>query len=353
MDWAPVEDVRFRASFQRAVRAPNIIELFTAQGFNLFDLPGDPCGSTIQNGDDPPTASREECLASGVPANQFGSENLDSPAGQYQFNQGGNTALEPETSDTYSYGIVFTPRFAPGLSVSLDYFDIKVDDLISAFGSANTLDACYEFNDAAACSRIHRNSNGQLWLGDGNVEDLNINIGGLETAGVDLNLNYTGLDIGSWGSLNFNLTGTYLDKIITDPGAEGFPKFDCKGLFAGNCVSSLTTAVNPELRSRFRIGWETPWNVDLALTHRYISGVSQDDAQPNQIDRHFPHENYFDLFGSWNMTDNANVRLGINNITDNDPSINANVGTTGNGNTFPQVYDALGRYLFAGVTVKL
>jgi iron complex outermembrane recepter protein len=353
MDWAPVEDVRFRASFQRAVRAPNIIELFTAQGFNLFDLPGDPCGSTVQNGDDPPTASREECLASGVPANQFGSENLDSPAGQYQFNQGGNTALEPETSDTYSYGIVFTPRFAPGLSVSLDYFDIKVDDLISAFGSANTLDACYEFNDAAACSRIHRNSNGQLWLGDGNVEDLNINIGGLETAGVDLNLNYTGLDIGSWGSLNFNLTGTYLDKIITDPGAEGFPKFDCKGLFAGNCVSSLTTAVNPELRSRFRIGWETPWNVDLALTHRYISGVSQDDAQPNQIDRHFPHENYFDLFGSWNMTDNANVRLGINNITDNDPSINANVGTTGNGNTFPQVYDALGRYLFAGVTVKL
>ncbi len=354
-EWAPVEDVRFRASFQRAVRAPNVVELFTAQGFNLFDMDGDPCGNNVQFPEDPgpaPLASLAECLASGVPSSQFGSENLDSPAGQYQFNQGGEPALEQETSDTFSYGIVFTPRFAPGLSVSVDYFDIEVEDLISTFGSANTLDACYGFNDAAACSRIHRNSNGQLWLGDGNVDDLNTNIGGLETSGVDLNLNYTGLDIGSWGSLSFNLTGTYLIEIITDPGAEGFPPFDCAGLFAGNCVSSLTTAVNPELRTRFRIGWETPWNVDLALTHRYISSVDQEDAAANRIDRHLGAESYFDLFGSWNATDMAQLRLGINNVLDNDPSINASVGTTGNGNTYPQVYDALGRYIFGGVTVK-
>jgi iron complex outermembrane receptor protein len=161
------------------------------------------------------------------------------------------------------------------------------------------------------------------------------------------------LDIGSMGSLSFNLTGTFLNELITDPGSAGFPAFDCVGLHAGNCVSSLTTAANPELRSRFRIGWETPWNVDLALTHRYISGVSQEGAAANRIDRTFSHESYFDLFGSWNITDQANVRLGINNVLDNDPQINASVGTTGNGNTYPQVYEALGRYIFAGVTVKL
>ena len=89
---------------------------------------------------------------------------------------------------------MFTPRFAPGLSVSVDYFDIEVEDLISTFGAANTLDACYKFNDADACSRINRNpANGTLWVGDGNVEDLNTNIGGLQTSGVDLNLNYTGV----------------------------------------------------------------------------------------------------------------------------------------------------------------
>jgi iron complex outermembrane receptor protein len=353
MEWAPVEDVRFRASFQRAVRAPNIVELFTAQGFNLFDMPGDPCGATVQNGTGVKNASRDECLATGVPDRQFASDNLDSPAGQYQRRQGGSTTLKPESSDTYSYGIVFTPRFAPGLAVSLDYFDIKVDDLISTFGATNTLDACYQFNDAPACARIHRNANGQLWLGDGNVDNLNTNIGGLETAGVDLNLNYTGFDIGNWGTLNFNLTGTFLDKIITDPGAEGFPAFDCTGEFSGHCTSSLTTAINPQVRTRFRMGWETPWNVDLALTHRYISGVSQDGAVPGQIDAHLPHESYFDLFGSWNLTDKANVRLGINNVLDNDPSLNFTSGNNGNGNTFPQVYDALGRFVFMGLSVKM
>src|SRR6185503_16787416 len=168
-------------SFQRAVRAPNIVELFTAQAFSLFDMDGDPCGSNIQFPEDPSEAppilaSLQECVDSGVPLSQFGSENLDSPAGQYQVNQGGEPALQPETSDTISYGIVFTPRFAPGLSMSIDYFDIDVEDLISVFGAANSLDACYGFNDAAACSRIHRNSNGQLWLGNGNVDDLNRNI---------------------------------------------------------------------------------------------------------------------------------------------------------------------------------
>jgi iron complex outermembrane recepter protein len=361
MDWAPVEDIRLRASYQRAVRAPNIVELFTAQGFVLFDMDGDPCGRNIQFPEAQPgqpapprpAASLAECIATGVPDAQFGSENLDNPAGQYQSNFGGNTALQPETSDTVSYGIVFTPRFAPGLSVSIDYFDIEVADLISTFGASNTLDACYQFNDPAACSRIRRDASGSLWVGDGNVDNLNINIGGLQTSGIDLNLTYADLDIGRWGSLSFSLTGTYLDEIVTDPGSEGFAPFDCKGKFAGSCISSLTTAVNPELRTRLRIGWETPWNVDLALTHRYISSVTQEGAALNRIDRHLPHESYFDLFGGWAVTDKAQVRLGINNVLDNDPSINASVGTTGNGNTYPQVYDALGRYIFAGVTVKL
>ncbi len=349
LDWAPVEDIRFRGSFQRAVRAPNIVELFTAQGFNLFDLDGDPCGLDDPNAN----ATLAKCVATGMPAAFYGTETLDSPAGQYQFNQGGDTTLQPETSDTFSYGFVFTPRFAPGLSVSVDYFDIDIEDLISTVGAENTLTACYDFDDQLACSRINRNpANGALWIGSGNVDDLNTNIGGLSTKGVDLNLNYTGFDMGSWGSLSLNMTATYLDEIITDPGIEGFAPFDCKGQFAGACVSSLTTAVNPETRTRTRIGWETPWNVDLALTHRYISSVTQNGAAANRIDRKLPHESYFDLFGSWTVTDMAQVRLGINNVLDNDPTLNASVGTTGNGNTYPQVYDALGRYIFGGVTVK-
>ncbi len=349
-DWAPVEDIRFRASFQRAVRAPNIVELFTAQGFGLFDMDGDPCGFALRNAAGAP--SQAECVATGVPAANFQSQALDSPASQYNLTGGGNPDLQPEESDTYSYGIVFTPRFAPGLSLSIDYFDIKIEELISTFGAENTLTACYQEGDQDACSRIDRNALGQLWIGDGNVEDLNINVGGLSTSGVDLNLNYSGLDMGSWGSLSVNLTATYLMEIITDLGTPGAVPFDCAGEFAGRCTSSLTTAVNPEFRSRLRFGWETPWNVDIALTHRYIGAVDQQGAAANRIDRHLGAESYFDLFGSWNATDMAQVRLGLNNVLDNDPSINASVGNTGNGNTYPQVYDALGRFIFGGVTVK-
>ena len=83
------------------------------------------------------------------------------------------------------------------------------------------MNACYSSNDQAACARIHRNANGSLWVGDGNVDDLNINVGGLQTSGVDLNLNYTGWEMGSWGSLSLNLTGTYLIEIVTDLGTPG------------------------------------------------------------------------------------------------------------------------------------
>ena len=149
LEWAPVADVRLRGSYQRAVRAANIVELFTAQGFNLFDATAIPAVRR------PAIRKRasQECVRPGVPACRQRRilSALDSPAGQYQFLQGGNTNLAPETSDTYSYGIVFQPRFAPGLAITVDYFDIKIEDTISTFGAPNTWTACYSNNDAAAC----------------------------------------------------------------------------------------------------------------------------------------------------------------------------------------------------------
>ena len=357
-DWAPTADFRFRASYQRAVRAANIIELFTAQGFNLFDLDGDPCGWNLNTpdpeNDNPlvnavlPTALAQACQATGVPTANLGSSALDSPAGQYNFLQGGNPALSPETSDTVSFGFVFTPTFFEGFTASIDWFNIRIEDTISTFGAENTLNACYGQGDAAACGRIERNAaNGTLWVGDGNVIDLNINIGALETTGIDVNLNYSGLEIGKAGSLAFNLTGTYLDELITEPG-PGIDPYDCVGYFASVCGTP-----NPEWRHQARMDWQTPWDINVSLAWRYygsVSGYGQkynaDGTLTNRIDQNFAAESYFDLSGTWNVTEKSSIVLGINNILDNDPSINASVGTTGNGNTYPQVYDALGRYIF-------
>jgi iron complex outermembrane recepter protein len=354
LDWAPVQDIRFRGSFQRAVRAPNVVELFTAEGFNLFDLGGDPCGGNLVG--TAGEASRDACLASGVPADLFdapdgpdtdlepdGRETLDSPAGQYNFLQGGVPTLVPEESDTYTYGIILQPRFLPKFAMSIDYFDIEITDTISTYGSENTLSACYFEGDPASCARIQRNENGSLWRGNGHVIDLNVNIGSLSTKGYDLSASYAGVEIGRFGELNFNLTGTLLDELVTDPGLVGLAPIDCAGKYSGSTCGTPS----PEWRHHFRAGWESPWNVDFSLTWRYFDSVENfSPAAAADLDFELEDEHYFDLAANWNVTEKASILLGINNVLDNDPPITSAVGTTGNGNTFPQTYDALGRWIF-------
>jgi iron complex outermembrane recepter protein len=345
-DWAPVEDVRLRASFQKAVRAANVIELFTGQGFNLFDMAADPCGPAR-------TATLAQCVATGVPASAYGSVGLDSPAGQYNFLQGGNPNLAPEEGETTTFGVVFTPTFLPGLNFSVDYFKITVDGLVATFGALNVINACYQQNIQAQCARIHRNPQGQLWVGTGHVENLNTNIGGLETSGIDVVANY-GLDLerfgmSDMGRLTFNFVGTWLDKLITDPGPL-VDAYDCAGFYGNQCGIP-----NPEWRHRFRVSWQSPWNLELSGTWRHYSEVTIFQRPPTtnvRPDRTLEAQNYFDLAGTWQVRDNARLRFGMNNIFDRDPPLSTIVGTTGNGNTYPQTYDALGRYVFIGLTAN-
>jgi outer membrane receptor protein involved in Fe transport len=346
MDWAPLQDVRFRGSYQRAVRAPNVVELFTAQGFNLFDLPGDPCGVDLVGSAG--EASRDACLASGVPAAVFDDParraRLDSPAAQYNFLQGGDINLRPEESDTYTYGVVLQPRFLPNLAMSIDYFDISIDDTISIVGADTTLNGCYFLQDAGSCALIQRDpDNGSLWQGSGHVIDLNTNIGSLSTKGFDFSVSYAGVELGSMGELSFNLVATLLDELAYVSGITGQAPTECKGKFSG----ALCGIPNPDWRHHFRIGWESPWNVDLALTWRYYDAVTNiSDATKPNIDYELGSRSYFDLAANWAVTEKASILLGINNLLDKDPPLSSAVGTTGNGNTYPQTYDALGRWLF-------
>lgn len=360
-DWAPVPSVRFRASAQRAVRAPNVIELFTAQGFNLFDMDADPCDKNSAEtylGDG-------ACIGSNpwqVSPDQSVSAGLSSPSGQYNFLQGGNTALTPEESDTLTFGVVFTPEFIPGFNLTVDYFDIKIDNLISSVGAQNSLDACYTAGLAAACANIQRNANGQLWVGTGNVIDLNTNIGGLSTSGVDVAANYS-LDLADlgWegaGRLGFAMVGTWLSELKTDTGL-GFAnsEYDCAGFYANQCG-----VPNPEWRHRLRVDWGTPIDgLNINGTWRYYGSTelavlgadgSLSNAPDTRLDRSLDAMNYFDLAGTWQMRDNISVRAGVNNVFDTDPPLSYSVGTTGNNNTYPQLYNAMGRYFFFGVTAN-
>ncbi|SFS82007.1 TonB-dependent receptor plug domain-containing protein [Brevundimonas viscosa] len=362
-DYAPVEDIRFRASYSRAVRAPNVIELFTAQGFNLFDMDFDPCDDL--NDDGTVNGSVPASCIGGSPwqvtAGQSAGGGLNSPAGQYNFLQGGNPNLEPEEADTFTVGAVWTPSFLPRFNLSVDWFDIQVDGAIQTLGALNTLSLCYDQGDADACNRINRNpGSGQLWIGDGNVEDLNINIGGFQTSGVDINANY-GVDLEDWGapaygSLAFSFVGTWLNELVTDTGAgQTNSVYDCTGFYANQCG-----VPNPEWRHRARVTWVSPWDVDLSATWRHFGEVeiavlgadgSLNNSAP-RIDRYFDAMNYLDLAATWQVRDTVTLRAGVNNVLDSDPPLSYSVGTTGNGNTYPQLYDALGRYFFFGVTAN-
>ena len=347
-DYAPIADLRLRTSFSRAVRAPNVLELYSAQGLGLFTLDADPCGTAK-------TATLAQCVATGLTTADYGSSLLDNSASQYNQVTGGNPDLDTETADTLTFGVVWTPSFVPGFNLSLDYFDITVDGLISTVGAANTLDLCYEDNDAAACSRIHRDADtGSLWLGDGYVENLSLNIGGLKTSGIDVNANY-GFDLAdvglpAWGSVGMAFVGTWLSTLETDTGTQTASSvYDCVGYFG----SDQCGTPNPEWRHRARLTWTTPWQVDLSGTWRHYSAVDYGSSLTGKVDGSLDSTleamNYFDLAASWQMRDNVTGRVGINNVLDSDPPLTT-VGS--NGNTYPQLYDSLGRYMFVSVTAN-
>jgi iron complex outermembrane receptor protein len=345
-DWAPTDDIRFRASYQVAVRAPNVIELFSSAGSGLFDMGDDPCDTTDPNADGvAPAANCQGVNPWQVTAGQAGSGLLTSPAGQYNGFFGGNVNLQPEESETMTYGVVFTPTFIPGFTLSVDHFDIEVTSYIQPLDPLTTVDECYNGGSAVACARITRETGlGSLFVGGSSVFSLNTNIGGLQTTGWDINASYA-FDVGSLGGVSLQLIGTVLEELITDPGGLTAP-FDCAGAFSGSCGAS-----NPEWRHRFRVSWETPWDLELNGTWRYYGSVDNEQGGGTDLDATLDEISYFDLSGTWQAFENTSIRFGMNNILDEDPPLSDNVGTTGNGNTYPQVYDALGRYIFIGATL--
>jgi outer membrane receptor protein involved in Fe transport len=356
-DWAPVEDIRLRGSFQRAVRAPNIQELYLQPRVQL-DGSSDPCVGPV----DPMTgtvasgATPAECANSGVSAAQYGTI-LENPAAQYNGLVGGNSTLDPESSDTYSFGFVLTPRFLPRFSWSADYYDIKVQDLIGSIGADVILNNCLNNGDPTFCALVRRSpGSASLWLGSsGYIDDPIVNTGSLHTKGIDTEINYSLEMGGSAGRLAFQLIGTYVDEFVVQP-LTGSATYDCVGLYGLSCGVPI-----PDWRHKFRTTWVTPWNLDLSLSWRHINSVALDTTSfnpqlngfANPTEAKLDSVDYLDLAGSYTFRDNITLRIGINNLTDVDPPLigqsNA-LSTYVSGNTFPQVYDTLGRYGFINLT---
>ncbi|MFN7475520.1 MAG: TonB-dependent receptor domain-containing protein [Burkholderiales bacterium] len=346
-EWSPVKEIRTRASYQEAVRAGNVIDLFTAQGVALFDLAADPCGPSR-------TSTLAQCQRTGVTAAQYGTAILDSPAGQYNYLQGGNPNLKPEEAKSSTAGIVFT--IGRNFTASVDYFDIKVEKVIGNAPPGTILNQCLTTGSATFCGLITRDRFGTLWaLPSGQIQATNQNLGSLKTSGYDFSADYF-YKLPAYGNLKFSFTGTLLKSNKQEP-LPGLGEFECKGLHGASCG-----VPSPEWRHKLRTTWETPWNLDLALTWRHIGKVDQEGTSDNPqlrntaiapADRTLAERNYFDIAASYALTKKIMLRAGINNLLDKDPPLSGLVGAGfGNGNTYPQVYDALGRRVFLNATIK-
>jgi outer membrane receptor protein involved in Fe transport len=353
--FAPVKDITFRGTYNRAVRAPNIQDLFAPQHVAL-DGSDDPCSG------DTPELTQAQCLNTGVTAAQYGNV-TQNPAGQYNGLVGGNANLKPEKATTKTFGVVIQPQFAPRLAFTVDYYDIKIKDAISTIGEDTILTTCGQTGEASLCDLIHRNPvNGSLWLTpDSYVTDTELNIGSEHTRGIDFTGSYAH-EIGKYGSLGFNLSGTYLDKFVIDNGVS--TPYDCKGYYGAVCGEPL-----PKFKGKARLSYTAPDGIGLSLQWRYVGKVDVDSSSSNPslsspstivaFDDHIKAQSYFDISANATIGDHYNLRAGVNNVADKRPPIvssnapyNDCAGVLCNGNTYPGAYDVLGRYLYVAATLE-
>jgi iron complex outermembrane receptor protein len=359
VEYQPIDDVRLRASYNRAVRAPNLQELYQPVHVAL-DTGGDLCAGT-------PTLTAAQCALLGATGNLYGNV-AKSPAQQYNGEIGGNPNLKPEVGKTTEVGLVFTPTFLPNFNATLDYSDIKITNLINSYGPNLIQANCVATGSPTWCNLIHRDPAGTLWASQSAYTvDTILNEGGLEYKGVDIGLAYK-FNLGSWGRLRTRMDGTYLKSLVYSPGAGA--SYDCAGRFGPSC-----SPVTPTWRHRMTLDWDTPVSgLSGGMTWRFFGRARSTffdkggpdysatvaaaaAATPSFVipDANIPTVSYLDLRVSY-AWDKVTVRLGVNNVLDKDPPTIDTAGSGGNqiyaeSNTFPSVYDTLGRYLFLNMTV--
>lgn len=364
VEWKPIEDITFRGQYQRAIRAPNVAELYGGSQ-RIVGNATDPCSSR-QPVAQQTAAVRTICVANGVPSALVFTAGVQ-PNNIIPGDFGGNPNVGEERSDTWTAGVVLAPSFIPRLRLSVDYFNITLDGAISQLGGGlnNTLNLCFNIiqdNASEFCQAIHRDPNSGA-INDPFVAQIrNANTGSLKTSGVDFALRYrANLGFGLFSpqsTLDISTDWTWTDEFTGTPVAA-FPNIKnfCIGSFGSTCGEPL-----PEWRGVTRVTWNTG-NLALSLRHRFIGGVTNDryliplrqgsaNVPPlnTLVYPHLPAQHYLDVSFTYDLLQDFRIFGGANNVLDNDPP---NVGSPQiRANTYPATYDVLGIEFFIGAIFK-
>jgi len=336
--------LHLRGGYNRAIRAPNLTDLFTVNSISLWSG-SDPCAGAN------PEFSAEQCARTGVSAAQYGNI-TDSPAGQYNQLGGGNLELEPETADTWTVGAAFSP--IKNLDVSVDYYDISIEDAITSIGASQVLRTCAQTGVASLCDAVNRSATGELWVGSdlatsGHVQNRTNNFGNFRYRGVDLSVRYV-WTLGP-GSLVADFVGSYALEQQSEP-IPGLSEatYDCAGVINEEC-----TAPDWKHVANLRYNWD---DYSVGMRWRYIGAIDYEntDGSRGTADQlvaargGIDAANYFDLSGSMRFAEYWDWTVGVNNMFDRAPPL---VGSAlaDNGNS-PGMYDQVGRYLFTSLSYR-
>jgi iron complex outermembrane receptor protein len=319
LNWGPTSNLMLRASYSEGFRAPNIGELFN-QGARFDAAITDRCSNVAP-------ADAANCAALGVPPDY---SQLNP---QISVDTGGNPDLEPETSKTWSAGFTWEVPVESwgsvnGFLVEMNYYDIKVDGAIQAPVSQDVLNGCIETLQDIFCDAVNRNPSGTITSIGGVLQ----NIAGIETSGVDVNLDLTTIEWG-WGGLRFQWMTSFLldyDELLTN--AEGgITKIDRSGTELGSPIRGFI-----ETKSTLNTDWfMNDWNARLAF--RYQSSLTEGctglvaDFEQTQFCSNGPDTNkldsliYTDAQVSWSPSNfnNGNWTFtgGVNNLFNKKPPV--------------------------------
>ena len=346
VDWRPIQDLRLRGTYQRSVRAPNLNELFSAAGQNFAPAPNDPCSArNLATG----SANRvANCNAAGRPANYDFVY-----TSSLEIVSGGNPNLREETSDSYTGGFVFTPSFIPGLSISADYFDITVDNVITAVSAQNILNLCYDSPtlDNAFCGLFTRAGAGGGPRGEqafrvleGSLLQSTLNFAKLEATGVDTNIGYRRTIGPAQVSLNGIWTRTIKRNNFTNPANPDFKNRILQEL--GDPKNQVNVNASAKI-GPVTVGYQLRWidKMFLNTAENYI-GINGENPQNNDYAsvKFYPDVFYHDARVEFGATERFNIYLGVDNIANRQPPF----GLTGIGDG-SGIYDNRGRYIYTGV----
>ena len=346
IQYSPLDTLKFRASAATAIRTPNIADLFGGRG-ETFAGVTDPCSGVTAS--DTGNAA-QNCLSIPEVAARVAAD------GKFELTQieaqsaggfiGGNENVKEETADTYSVGVIW--QMTEELSLTVDYYDISVEDAISTTSRTTVLNRCFDVSsanfDPSCGGNALRDANGALVeVNSGTGNENNI-----ETSGVDIELAYK-LDT-EYGAFGANLIWNHLSK------------YDTTGIESGETVEYAGEVLTPDNRANLNLTYgmedlNVSWRMrywDRSVDSVEGANFNYTDFTPLEKYNNFPSVVYHDVSAGYNFTDNTSVTLTVRNLFDKQPPV-ANQSSSNGGtgiNTVSEAYDVTGRYLQLNFTTK-